>query len=79
MFGFFSSDDFEDDTPGEIQKLKTPDALWGGVTVHSVDIDASHTEFPIEIRLRVTWDDEHTLGARIAQGRLVELCGSVGP
>jgi hypothetical protein len=69
----------EDESPGEMPKLTNPADVWRGVTVQSVDIDAGRAEFPIEIRLTVAWDEEHTLGARIAQGRLVELCGSVGP
>ena len=103
VLGFFSSNDFQDDTLGAFTRKgrwwigsmplaphcavplrltggrKTPDDVWGGVTVQSADIDAGHTEFPNEIRYRVLWDDEHTLGARIAQGRLIELCGSAGP
>jgi hypothetical protein len=31
----------------------------------------------IEIALSVAWDEEHTLGARIQEWRLLELCGSV--
>ena len=31
----------------------------------------------IEAAYKVEWDEEHTLGARIQEWRLVELCGSV--
>jgi hypothetical protein len=31
----------------------------------------------LELGLDVAWDEEHTLGARIRDGRLVELNGSV--
>jgi hypothetical protein len=31
----------------------------------------------LEIGYRVAWDEEHTLGARIQDGRLVGLSGSV--
>jgi hypothetical protein len=31
----------------------------------------------IEIGYQVAWDEEHTLGARIRDGALLELCGSV--
>lgn len=31
----------------------------------------------VEIGYQVTWDEEHTLGARFRGGQLLELCGSV--
>ena len=31
----------------------------------------------IEVAYKVEWDEEHTLGARIQEWRLVELSGSV--
>jgi hypothetical protein len=31
----------------------------------------------VEWGLRVAWDEEHTLGARLGGGRLIELNGSV--
>jgi hypothetical protein len=31
----------------------------------------------LEVGLRVAWDEEHTLGARLHDGRLLELNGSV--
>lgn len=31
----------------------------------------------VEVAYRVEWDEEHTLGARIQEWRLIELCGSV--
>jgi len=29
------------------------------------------------VAYRVAWDEEHTVGARIQDWRLIELCGSV--
>jgi hypothetical protein len=40
-----------------------------------VTSEASATK--VELGLRVAWDEEHTLGARLQSGKLVELCGSV--
>ena len=34
-------------------------------------------DLTVELGYRVAWDEEHTLGARIRDGRLVELNGSV--
>lgn len=31
----------------------------------------------LEFGYQVPWDDDHTLGARVHDGRLIELCGSV--
>ncbi|MGD9753418.1 MAG: hypothetical protein AB7W59_20685 [Acidimicrobiia bacterium] len=31
----------------------------------------------LELAYRVPWDDEHTLGARVRDGVLLELCGSI--
>jgi hypothetical protein len=36
-------------------------------------------ELSVEIGYRVAWDEEHTLGARLRNGRLIELNGSVLP
>jgi hypothetical protein len=43
---------------------------WAGVA----PLDGALT---LELGLDVAWDEEHTLGARIRDGRLVELNGSV--
>ncbi|MDH4043903.1 MAG: hypothetical protein OEW06_05530, partial [Gemmatimonadota bacterium] len=53
--------------------------VWAHVHSVLVDIDPSRRAFPVEVRLNVTWDEEHTLGVRLKDGRLVELCGSTGP
>ncbi len=34
-------------------------------------------ELTIELGYQVSWDEEHTLGARLRDGRLIELNGSV--
>lgn len=57
-------------------ELSTPDEVWAHVRVALVDIDRSRRAYPIEIRLNVTWDEEHTLGVRIRDGELVCLSGS---
>jgi hypothetical protein len=48
----------------------SPDPIYAAV------VTLDH-ELTVEIGYRVPWDEEHTLGARLRQGRLVELCGSV--
>lgn len=34
-------------------------------------------KFALELGYHVSWDEEHTLGVRLGDGRLIELCGSV--
>jgi hypothetical protein len=51
--------------------------VWRYARIVALHVDASQVEFPLELRLTVPWDDEHTLGARVCDGELVELCGSV--
>jgi hypothetical protein len=58
-----------------------PDAIWAYVAVASVRIEplltAGQMVDTVEVAYEVVWDDEHTLGARIQEWHLVELCGSV--
>ena len=39
-----------------------------------IDLDGSPT---IQLAYRVSWDDDHTLGACLRDGRLIELNGSI--
>jgi hypothetical protein len=48
--------------------------VWDDVTTVYLSADADGR---IEWGLATGWDDEHTLGARFGDGRLVELNGSV--
>jgi len=52
--------------------LEVPDPVH--VTVISLD-----GQQVVELGYQVAWDEEHTLGARVRGGELVELCGSVLP
>lgn len=47
-----------------------PEPVYAAVIVLRGDLT-------VELGYRVAWDEEHTLGARIRDGRLVELNGSV--
>jgi hypothetical protein len=62
-------------------KIKTPAQVWPYVSPVYVLIEplrgAPLPEPTIEIAYTVSWDEEHTLGARIQGERLFELCGSV--
>jgi hypothetical protein len=67
----------------EIPVLNQPHDVWKNVSIQYVLIEklrGSPLPGPtIEIAFDVSWDDEHTVGARIQGDKLIELCGSVGP
>jgi hypothetical protein len=60
-----------------LPEIDVPSAVWPHVNVEFVQVSPLDGQLTIEIGYRVTWDEEHTLGARIRGGKLVELCGSV--
>lgn len=59
------------------ESVRSPEDVWAHVKLTVVDVDVVRAEFPIEVQLRAAWDEEHTLGVRIRNGSLIELCGSV--
>ncbi|RBP43944.1 hypothetical protein DES53_105343 [Roseimicrobium gellanilyticum] len=69
----------EDSEP--FPKIDRAEDVWPHVFAERVCIEliqGSPQAGPsIEIAYRVTWDEEHTVGARIQNGKLWELCGSV--
>ncbi|MFO1418354.1 MAG: hypothetical protein U1E83_06755 [Methylotetracoccus sp.] len=67
-----------DDPATSMPRLQSPANVWTHVTVLYVSVVAGRTAPPIvELGLAIAWDEEHTLGARFQQGRLIELNGSV--
>jgi len=66
--------------PGEgLPRVTQPDEVWPHTDVQFVAVITLDGELTVEIGYRVAWDEEHTLGARLRNGRLVELNGSVLP
>jgi hypothetical protein len=57
--------------------IEVPSAVWPHAKVEYVQVGPLDGQLTVEIAYRVEWDEEHTLGARIRGGKLVELCGSV--
>jgi len=57
--------------------ITKPSDVWPHVAIESVAVAPLDGKLTIEFGYRVTWDEEHTLGARFQDGRFVELCGSV--
>lgn len=60
-------------------RVTRPEDIWPHTSVEYVAVITLDGELGIEIGYRVAWDEEHTLGARLQNGRLVELNGSVLP
>ena len=63
--------------PEGVPRITRPDEVWPGTTVEFVAVLTLEGEPCVEIGYRVAWDEEHTLGARLRDGRLIELNGSV--
>ena len=53
------------------------DDAGDGWAVEWASIEPLAGDLTLELGLRTAWDEEHTLGARVRGGRLVELNGSV--
>lgn len=60
-------------------RISQPDQVWQHAAVEFVAVITVDGELSVEIGYRVAWDEEHTLGARLRNGRLLELNGSVLP
>ena len=59
--------------------IDVPSAVWPHTEAQFVQVTPLSGVLTVEIGYRVAWDEEHMLGARLRDGRLVELCGSVLP
>lgn len=70
----------EPEAPAEdLPRISQPDQVWQHASVEFVAVTTLDGELGVEIGYRVAWDEEHTLGARLRNGRLLELNGSVLP
>ena len=61
----------------QIPTIKKPSDIWPHVSIEFVAVAPLDGKLTIEFGYRVTWDGEHTLGARFQDGGFIELCGSV--
>jgi hypothetical protein len=60
-----------------LPKIERPDDVWPHVAVQYVAVTPLDGALTVEIGYRAAWDEEHTLGARLRDGKLLELNGSV--
>lgn len=63
--------------PDGLPPVSSPAEVWPHAYPEFVSVTQLDRRLTVEVGCRVAWDEEHTLGARIRCGRLVELCGSV--
>ena len=64
---------------GGLPPIARPGDVWAHVTAVHALVEPLDRALTAEIAYRAAWDEEHTLGARIRDGRLLELNGSVLP
>jgi len=68
----------EDEPPESgLPRIDVPSDVWSYTNAEFVYVAPLDGEHTVEIGYRVAWDEEHTLGARLRHGQLLELCGSV--
>lgn len=64
---------------GGLPAIDRPASVWPHAKVLYVLVAPLDGRLAVEIGYAVAWDEEHTLGARFREGKLLELCGSVLP
>jgi hypothetical protein len=57
--------------------ISSPADVWPHVALLFVSVTPLDGALTAELGYSVAWDEEHTLGARLRDGQLLELCGSV--
>lgn len=59
--------------------IRSPGEVWPHVSLVFVSILPLDGVLTVELGYTMAWDEEHTLGARVQDGTVLELCGSVLP
>ncbi|MEO6747749.1 MAG: hypothetical protein ABIS28_06290 [Caldimonas sp.] len=67
----------DEPAPAGVAPATRTDALWPLITFTHLAAIPLDGRLAVELGLAIPWDEEHTLGARFHEGRLIELCGSV--
>lgn len=60
-----------------VPPISSPAEVWPHVALLFVAVTPLDGALTAELGYSVAWDEEHTLGVRLRDGRLLELCGSV--
>jgi hypothetical protein len=64
-------------TTEDFPRVNSAPEVWGHVSLDFACVTPFGNALVAELGYTTEWDEEHTLGARIQDGRLVELCGSI--
>jgi hypothetical protein len=70
-------DCLEDDIPLAVRSATSAATLWPYVTLVRVWVGAYGVRHDVELAYELAWDDEHTRGITVTDGRLSDYCGSV--
>ncbi len=62
-----------------LPKIERADDVWANTAIEYIAVTPLGGALTIEVGYRAAWDEEHTLGARLRDGKLLELNGSVLP
>lgn len=65
------------DEETDVPKLTAASQVWPQVQLVHVLVDEVDRAMAVELGYTTAWDEEHTLGARFRDGKLLELNGSV--
>jgi hypothetical protein len=65
--------------PPGVRDIASADEVWPYVSLRYVAVTSQARMWVTELGYAVSWDDDHTLGARFSPSGFVELCGSVLP
>ncbi len=64
---------------GAFRHIRTPEDVWPLTKLSHVTVFPQSGALILELGYSVDWDEDHVLGARFQQGKLVELNGSTAP
>lgn len=56
--------------------VSSPEEAWRQASLQAAVVEPMAGIMTTELCFTTTWDEEHTLGARLQQGKWLELCGS---
>jgi hypothetical protein len=68
---------YGEDAENGVPKLSDASQVWPQVQLVHVLVDTVDGAMAVELGYTAAWDEEHTLGARFRDGKLLELNGSV--
>lgn len=73
-----ASGDLPPSIEGRIE-IRAPGDVWPHVVTQFVSIEPMARSLITELGMAVAWDEEHIVGARFADNKFIELCGSTIP